>query len=445
VVYTAYCAAVIYFLFQHNPLLYSRQDLRSQLNVGETKHQQTVPSHPEPGPAGNATFQQRYNLERTAVDPAGSPRSKNYSEFEHHPVELGVDDFILQNLTQDTSGIYLAGKSPWVFALDNDGKVRWKFRFKDVPSGSVLPVLLDDSSAYIIHPQGQVVCLDKQSGALRWLLPLKAELAASPLLWKKALIIPARAAKGVQILTVERSNGKLDEEVHKLDIKPGFELSEIPELKKFVATVDNKVILIDPEEDWQVEWTQTLTDPIKGPAVVIGTQIYAATLAAKVVKVEAAKGGKMDWEADIVKPPASAPTVIPITGRLAVLDTSGFISTIDAKNGKVFWRIPAENRNPLKDMWSARLKGQHIEEFKMDWLHKGWSIWAPCYDNSFCIYTPNKGGLVARVHLSGHPIALPWPVDHRWVFLTEPKAGHYIVSQVVEEGEIKKLKAEKTQ
>ena len=131
-----------------------------------------------------------------------------------------------------------------------------------------------------------------------------------------------------------------------------------------------------------------------------------------------------------------------MTNRLAVLDTNGFISAIDAKSGKVYWRFPTENRNPLAETWSARLKGQHIEEFKMDWLHKGWTIWSPCYDNSFCIYTPNKGQVVTRVKLSGRPLALPLPVDHRWVFLSHTKGGNYILSQIVEDAEIKKLKAE---
>jgi len=200
------------------------------------------------------------------------------------------------------------------------------------------------------------------------------------------------------------------------------------------------VIALDPD-DWQQQWFLTLTDPVKGAAVVVGTQIYAATLAAKVVKIDGAKKGKLEWEADIVKPPVSPPSFLPVVGRLAVLDTTGQLSEIDAKSGKVYWRVPTENHNPLVETWSARLKGAHIEEFKMDWLQKGWTTWSPCYDSSFCIYTP-KGGLITRVRLSGRPIALPLGVDRRWIFLSQSKPGHYVVSQIVEDQEVKKLKSE---
>ncbi|MGZ3723209.1 MAG: outer membrane protein assembly factor BamB family protein [Bdellovibrionales bacterium] len=440
--FTIYCGVVVYMLFQNNPFLYSRQELRTALDVGEAVHKQTVPLHPEPAKASAATFAFRYNPQHSAIDPGTGPRSKNYEEYEHNAVDLSDTGLDAPYVTQDSSGIFLSGKSPWVVALGIDGKVRWKYRFKDVPLGrSIQPVLLDESSAYIIHPMGEVVCLDKVSGEIRWVLSTKEELAATPLLWKKTLILPAvSTASGVQLVFIDRATGKLDEETQHLDVKPGFQLSEAPELKALIATVDNKVIAIDPDE-WAVQWSLTLTDPVKGAAVVVGTQIYAATLAAKVVKIDGAKKGKLEWEADIIKPPASPPSFLPVVNRLAVLDTSGYLSEIDAKSGKVFWRIPTENHNPLVETWSARLKGAHIEEFKMDWLQKGWTTWSPCYENSFCIYTP-KSGLITRVHLSGRPMALPLAYERRWVFLSQTKPGHYVVSQVIETQEIKKLKAE---
>jgi hypothetical protein len=77
----------------------------------------------------------------------------------------------------------------------------------------------------------------------------------------------------------------------------------------------------------------------------------------------------------------------------------------------------------------------------MDWLHKGWTVWAPCYERRFCIYTPGKGQLIQRVQMSGIPLALPQPGDHSWLFFVQQKSGHYAISRLLEESEIKKLKA----
>jgi outer membrane protein assembly factor BamB len=441
--FTAYSVAVVYLVFQGNPFLYSRQDLRSSLDVAEVVHRQPIPLHPPETKITSATHQARYNLERTGDDPMATPRSKNYTEYERAKVVVDEKSaFDFQNVSSDSTGFYVTGKSPWALALGLDGKPRWKFGFKNLRGDRALPpVLLDETSAYLVHPQGEVVCLEKATGRLRWSLALKEELAAPPILWRKHLLIPVKNGSGVQFTMVNRSNAAIEEDNPRFDLKPGLLLSLATGPETLIAVYENKVVAIDPEE-WQVLWTHTVSDPIKGPALTIGNQIYLATLGAKVVKLDGAKKGKPDWEADTVKAAAGSPVYLPIMGKLAVLDSSGFISFFDAKTGKVHWRIPTENHTGFSELWAARLKGAHIEEFGMDWLHKGWTVWSPCYDRHFCIYSPKQGGIIARVALSGHPVALPQPVDKRWAFLTQSKpGGEYTVSQVVEDAEIKKLKA----
>lgn len=443
--FSLYCIWTVNLMFKGNPLLYSRADLRSKLNDTEVTPLQTIPTHPTPVKITPTTFQSRYNLERTAVDPLGAPRSKNYIEYEHHAINLGIDEkFELANAASDSSGFYLSGKSRWVVAVNIDGSVRWKYRFKEaVTDHALLTVLLDETAAYLVHPSGEVVCLDKMSGEMHWQTTLKEELAATPILWQKNIIVPTKSTAQVRLAMVSRVNGEVGADSPHLEIKPGFQWTESPDLDVVIATIDNKVIAIE-RDGWQVQWTQTVTDPIKGPAVAVGGQIFVATLGAKIVKLDGSRKGKVDWEADLTKPPASAPSYIPIVNRVAVMDTSGWISVIDTKNGKVIVRYSSENRNPLVETWSARLKGQHIEEFHMDWLHKGWTLWTACYDSAFCIYTPNKGQIVNRISLTGRPLSLPLSVDHHLIFLTETKGGEYVLSQNFEESEIKKLRKEAT-
>jgi len=441
VLFVIYSGAAAYVLFQGNPYLYSHLELRAALTAGADAQLQTIPAKPVSSrKVGSPTFYSRYNFERTAVDTINSPRSKSFDEFETHTVETGLENWEPQNIAYDDQGFYITGKSQWVVALALDGKARWKFKFLK-PTGDKglhLP-LVDEANVYIVHPQGEVAAFDKVSGEIRWILPMNFEVVAAPFLWQAELIVPVKAEKGIQLVVINRADGVKAEKMPRLEIKPGFVLARSPNQGHLIATVDNKVVSIDPG-NWTIDWTQTLTEPVRGPAVVVEQNIYLSTLGAKILKLDAGKKGKLDWEVELEKPAATPPAYLPIMARLSFLDTSGALVTLDAKTGKSFWRFGIDNKNDLMETWSARLKGNHIEEFKMDWLHKGWTIWSPCGERRFCIFTPNKGQMISRVQLSGEPLALPLPFERRLVFLTRTKPGQYLISHVVEESEIKAIR-----
>ncbi len=435
-----YSAGVVYLLFAGNPYLYSHHELRESLLAGESGQIVTIPSSPKADtPPGQASFHWRYNDERSAIDELGSTRSKNYLEFERHPVEHGIEGLDIQHLTSDASGFFITGKMPWAVAIGMDGKPLWKYRSLDLASEhSLLPILLDQTSAYIVHPKGSVVSLNKTSGDLNWMMELGQDVIAQPFIWQNHLIVPTKGLQGVSLRRILRASGKPEAETPTLDIKPAFLTAYGSILKSMILSVDNKVISLDTK-DWSVTWTQSLTEPVRGPAVIIDNFVFITTLAGKLVKLDG-KRGKVEWEIDLEKPPASSPSYLPVLDRLVFLDTDGAMVTVDAKTGKVFWRNNVENRNSLVETWSARLKGNHIEEFGMDWLHKGWTIWSPCYVRKFCIFTPAKGQLIARIDLAGTPLTLPQNVDRRLVFFTEVKPGKYLISHTLETSEIKKLR-----
>ncbi len=440
VLFVIYSAAAVYVLFQGNPYLYSHLELRAALTAGADAQLQTIPSVPAAAKPGAITYFSRYNFDRTAIDPLGSPRSRNYEEFETHPVESGLENWEPQNIAFDDLGFYTSGKSQWVVALSLDGKARWKYKFL-VPAGEkgLYPPMIDEASVYVVHPQGEVAAFDKVTGEIRWLLPLNFEAVAAPFLWQTKLIIPVKAEKGIQLIVINRADGIKEEKNPRLEIKPGFTLARASTLNDLIATVDNKVIAIDTET-WTIDWSQTLTEPVRGPAVVVEGNIYVSTLGNKIMKLDGNKKGKLEWESELEKPPATAPSYLPIMNRLAFLDTSGALNAVDAKTGKVLWRFGIENKNDLLETWSARLKGNNIEEFKMDWLHKGWTIWAPCNEKRFCIFAPNKGQMIARIQLNGEPLSLPLAHGRRWIFITRVKPGKFSISHVLEEAEIKSLR-----
>ena len=444
--FIGFCAFAVHRLFQGNPYLYSHSELRTILTQSADRPRQTIPAHPVAlGRLTPQTFISRYNLERTAVDPLGLPRSRAFVEAAHHVIDFGKSGFEPTNIVGDRTGFYLSGKTTWVMAVDLEGVVRWRYKFSERAGDHPVPtILLDSERVYLIHPAGEVVSLEKTTGKLRWVMDLHQDVVAPPFFWSRSVMVPVKSADArgvdkVQLVQVHRSDGVLEAPHPKLDVKPGIQFSFSPVLEAFVGTVDNKVIAIDPE-DWDILWTQTLTDPIRGPAVLVDQQIYVSTLAGKIVRLDGGRKGKIDWEADLPKAPLSPPTYLPLVQRLSVLDQTGGLNVIETKTGKPQWRESTENKNPLVETWSARLKGRNIEEFKMDWIHKGWAIWSPCSDKRLCIYAPKQGQLIQKIVLSGQPMALPLLIDRGYAVMTQLKGGQYGVARLIEETEIKKAK-----
>ncbi|MGE4130230.1 MAG: PQQ-binding-like beta-propeller repeat protein [Bdellovibrionales bacterium] len=441
--FLVYCGAVIYLLFAANPYLYSHHELRAAMNHSDSMELLTIPAESgQRQKLTDPTFFSRFNFSHSAVDPVGSPRNKNYTEFKKYPVQLNEENFTVEKIAQDPSGFYLASTSPWIISVGLTGEVRWKFRMRDLGENQAAwAPLLDQETAYIFHPGGEVYGVNKETGTLVWTTRLDDEIISQPFMWKDELIIPVEREKGPIWLRLHRADGRVAPKKIKLDIASPFEVSLGPGGKSLLFTTDNKLYSVDPNT-WEIVWSLSVTDPIKGPAVVAESQIFLATLGAKIVKVDGGKKAKVDWEVDLEKAPASPPSFLPVVNRLSVQLVGGTLVAIDVKLGKVLWSYNNENHNPLTDTWSVRLSAKHIEEFKMDWLHKGWTIWSACGSRKICIYTPNKGQLVERIVMSASPMTLPLPVEKTWISFGEIKPGQYEISHLLEQSEIKKILAE---
>jgi hypothetical protein len=227
---------------------------------------------------------------------------------------------------------------------------------------------------------------------------------------------------------MKRETGELVEYSKPIEAKPHFQISMAPDLDLWVLSYDNKIVAVDPEK-LEVVWTQTLTDPILGPVSVVGKTMFVSSMAGKVIKLDGSKKARQEWEVELPRPPVSSPTFLPIMQKLSVLDDQGQLQLIDAKVGKFLWRYNIENKNVLKETWSARLKGSVIQEMTMDWVHRGWSIWSPCAKNRFCIYNPAKGQLISRVPLSGSVVSFPVERDKVFYFLID-QGKNWAISRV---------------
>lgn len=452
VLFGIYCTFVVFELFNANPYLYSHQELRAALETGANRVSKPFPTPPAtPRTVGDITGFPRWSMQSNAVDPKPTAWTRNMIEASSRPVELG-ENFNLESVSADESGFYVTGKTNWVAGVSLEGEIRWRFLFhrERENDASIYPALMDTQTVYVVHPQGEIVALEKEKGLPLWDLPLNREIVARPFLFKEFVVLPVRAEleadeapssrPGVQWLYISRATGELMKTSPRIDVKDGFLLSYNAEMEQFFLTVDNKVIALEAES-LQVLWSQILTDPIKGPATVNGPQLYLATLGAKIVNLDIAKKGKVVWESDLTKPAAAPPTILPLMNRISVRDEAGNISVFDAKTGKSLSQISAEGRHRLPDTWSARIKSSYITDFKMDWLHKGWTVWGSCGVRKACIFTP-KGLTVARINLAGEPVQLPVSQESRLVFFVQTDTRSYAVSHVMDEKDYKKLKAE---
>ena len=442
--FMGFCGLAIYRLLQANPYLYAHSELRGAALQNVDRVRQTIPARPrQPSRLAPITFQPRYGLERNGIDPLGVPRSRAYVEAAFHEIKFDIPQFEPSVMTGDQSGFVISSKSAWVVAVNLNGQVRWRYKFANRAADTAPYVLLDEDYVYLVHPAGEILSLSKSDGELHWLLDLRQEVAAQPFFWNRHIVVPLRAADGrgekLRMMQIRRADGLTELDPPRLAAKPGILFSFNTTLGALIGVVDNRVVAVDPG-DWEILWSQTVTDPIRGSATLNDNQIYVSTLGAKIVKLDGAHKGRIEWEADLPKSPLAPPAYLPLAQKLSVLDQSGGLNTVDAKTGRAQWRQTTENRAALNETWSARLKARNIEEFRMDWSQKGWSIWSPCAERSLCIFTPSKGQLIQKIALSGAPLALPLVEGRGYAVLTQIKTGRYGLSRLVEESELKKFK-----
>lgn len=444
IAFILYSGGVVYLLFQANPFLYSHHELKASLTEKDTRQLRSIPARPNVEPGGTiVNTSGNMNSENNGMDPLSAPRSKSLLEYESHPVNFDFTKWTPQHISADGDSFYLVGKSPWIVAINFSGEPKWQFKFLADPGDrSLSRPIIDTHYIYVVHPKGDIVALNKKTGSVVWLLPTGRELIADPFAWENQLVLPVRGDTGVQLLFVNRLSGQATEKLVNLEIKPGFSLSYSPQSKVFIASIDNKILAIDPLS-WKITWTQSFTEPIRGPVSLADSQIFISTIDGKIIKADLSKRAKIDWETDLENPAMTSVTYVPHIHRIVGLDSKGNLFALDAKTGKSNWRSFTGNKSSLQEVWAARLKAKHIEEFSMDWLHKGWVIWAPCSERNICIFTPIKGQNVIRISLSGAPMTEPILSDNSMTFfLKGSKPSTYVISRVLDESEIKRLKKE---
>jgi hypothetical protein len=420
-----YCGVSVYGLLSKNPYLYSHNELKKEIQAEPDQKAEPVPSVanqlPLPASLGEQTYWYRLNVERNAMAPADPPWSEIFNEKEVFPL-VSTEDFRPACWAIDGDGVFIGGANAAAgFALD--GRKMWEYHFPEASKKPLTDALVDRVMAYLIHPTGEIVAVNKKNGELQWSIRLREEVVGPTFLSKDKIFIPVKSRiesktprAAFRWVILKKTTGEISSFSKPVEAKPDFSITFSPELNNWFLVSENKITAIDGEK-LEPLWTQTLTDPIRPPASLSGHFIYLATLGGKVLKLDGSKKGRTEWEVDLEKPLVSAPTLMPVTNKISVMDNMGQLQLIDGKLGKALWHFNIENKNELKETWSARMKGSVIQKMQMDWAQKGWAIWAPCSKNRFCVYNPSKGQLISRANLAGSVLSFPIEKDKSLYFL----------------------------
>lgn len=451
--YLLYAAGVIYLLMSNNPFLYSHRELRLAL-AGE--HVDTVSPIPK-GPnteanKGDVVSWLDSSPERTGHDLSGQTRDKDYVTEWSKPLLMEAESESVTDWSADESGLVVTGKSPWAMAFTPEGDLRWRFRFSETTTDpGLLAPLADQQAIYITRPSGQMAALNKLDGKLQWKLNFASLIVAPPLLIEEDLWVlirpleseekrledianqerPSSSSKSkaaapsaaqYRFVRINRNSGELVAYSGPLTVSGPTYLTWAREAKQILITNDNKLMSVNVEDPKAVS-SQTLPDPIKGPAVVAEGKIFLSLASGKIQAWDLSKKGKFEWEVDLDSPPQGSPTYIPLYQRLSVATTDGHLHMIDIKKAERLWKFQPENRNLNHQVWATRLSGRFIEKMGMTWEKKGWSFWTACSDNRLCIYNPDKGQLLARVSAPGAVLSLPLFVGKEFYLLTSERKG----------------------
>jgi hypothetical protein len=445
-----YGVAAVYTVLVSNPYLYSSKQYQEGLAGKKDdgyKPIVTTLSRPEDKSTRTVQRPNRMGDSKQAVDGSGETRDRRYVEMTLTPLFMELEKpgaLALRLLDKQVIGILPDGS---VWAADYEGKSLWSFSSQEAKSSGFLPEpAADQDSLYLVNRGGRIYNLKLSTGRLYWKAQLDGSFLSDGLIIENHLYLVQQNTEvesgkktptsKAYLRKVDRNSGDFAEASTDLNIKSTAELTYDSESKRiFIVSAERLLCVQLP--NMEIIWQKSLSSPVIGPAVLADGRVMVSIKEGKFKSFQIANGTEVS-EVDVEQPLASAPAYIPLHKRAALTTTDGYQHVIDLNAGKRLWRFDLNNKNKMTESWSARLKGNLIEELQMKWVHKGWTIWSPCVEKRICIYNPEKGQIVGRVMLSGALVTLPYFREKSFHALLEMESG-YALGHYVEQPAAKKV------
>lgn len=419
--FIVYAAGVAYLLLQSNPHLYSNKELKKELIGNQKETLKPIPLAENIKLTTEKNLQQsfwwRESAGRSGAENNGGTHDKEYLievkvnlPIAHHPMPVSSDE----------AGFYFVEKGPWITATNNDGQIIWRYRFLGEDTQAHPPVI-SDAFVFATASNGTLIRLDKKTGELHWWMKVGESLHSASALVNGKLVLMGKPLKGEEeklakettkrrgqkatpqtdrVIVVDAALGTVLDYSVPISFKGEAYLSANESSGQIFVTNDNRLHALDLAKGGGVAWSQTLPDPIVGPAMIYDGRLFLSLISGKIQAWDPAKkGGKFEWEVDIGKAPAGPPVFIPTFDRLAIATTDGHLHVVDVKKAEGLWNIHLDNRGSSQEVLAARISGRFIEEHGLKWENKGWTLWVPCSNGRICIYNPDKGQLISRIPL----------------------------------------------
>lgn len=446
-----YCGISIYFLLKANPFLYSQGTLKAQQQVKTSESLEPWPpidgqfalEKKASGEGDPWPFLSFGNLNMTSPD---QTRNKSYTEYKSFPLKAAFKGEV-KILHQAFDHILLKDEDNWIFNFDFKGNLRWSYGLNK--EAELAQVLKDSVLLYLIRKNGSVTALQLSTGMPQWNLETEQSSSGQAWLENEFLILPVEKSNSKKItsslLKIDRNQGRLVASMDGFEFKQAFKQVPLPGSDTRLVYAGTQVVAFQkPLDDKLVKvlWSTTLPENISGELVTADSQIFVTTEGKRLYVLNAKKKGEALFDLDLDITPAGNLTYLPEMNRLAYLSDNGVMRVIDLKKEEMAWKFDLSIKAPLREIWASRLKGAYIQEFGMKWVDKGWTLWSPCRATMFCVYNPDRGQLIQRIELSGHPIALPVVTDDKIFALVKQTSGDLALAHLLEPSDLRKAQAE---
>jgi outer membrane protein assembly factor BamB len=131
----------------------------------------------------------RNSPERSGSDLAQTVSTHLRELWNFRPLNIGVHSASKSSPAVDESGIYVGTDGGYFYALDFDGRLRWKLYLADSPRGIHGTAALSADTVFIGGYNGVLYALDKSTGQVRWAKKLGDAIGASPALSNGVLFV----------------------------------------------------------------------------------------------------------------------------------------------------------------------------------------------------------------------------------------------------------------
>ncbi len=415
-----YLFICLFFLFKNNPYLYSTETLKGIFHKEKGEAWHTVPEVSSPTQTEHhshnenltVTYHWRQDDGRTGSYDEHKTVGRKYEKmWVRELVVDGSDAFKQAQFVWDDSGFYLFAKTPEFIKTDINGVIKWKLKLAHTTSlFSTLPVLTQ-SHLFVATEDGRLFSLDKETGRILWTAQPVKEIKGSPVLVENRLFFFGVREENLQkrtfLFQADPVTGLItqisSEDVGKINPYPPTVNADLNVL--YIANDNGNLFGINYESGKLLFKTST-SDKILSALLLAEKKVAFTTMDGKLVAVDS-RTGNLIWETDLESPSDSTPSFVPTFNYLAVMTNNGYLQAIDFRSGEKLWKFLAHNESPHHNTMTLRLDNKSVEQHEMKWKNKGYVIYAPCGSKRICVYNPDQGRIVSRIHLEGEMASEP--------------------------------------